>query len=117
MIDPTQLRNWALAIVAIATVFGGMLAYGKKVVAQEARAEAAAQMAPAVEELGEIKELLRRQEDREAFKTCMDYTHQELSSEARLQECTKESNARYAYWECQDRTPKDEWLAKCGVKP
>jgi hypothetical protein len=117
MIDPTQLRNWVLAIVAVTALLTSFLAYGKRVVAQEARKEAAAQMAPAVEELGEIKELLRRQEDREAFKTCMDYTHQELSNEARLQECTQESNARYAYWDCQDRTPKDEWLAKCGVKP
>ena len=117
MIDPTQLRNWALAIVAVAAVFSGMLAYGKKVVAQEARAEAAAQMAPAVEELGQIKELLRRQEDREAFRTCMDYKYQDVSAEVRLQECTKESNARFAYWECEDRTAKDEVLAKCGVKP
>ena len=117
MIDPAQIRNWALAIVAVAALMTSFLAYGKKVVAQEARKEAAAQMAPATQELGEIKELMRRQEDREEFKLCMDYAHQDLNVELRNQECTKESNARWAYWECQDRTVKDEWLAKCGVRP
>ena len=55
-IDPGVIRNWALAAIAVASVFGGMLAYGKKVVAQEARKEAAAQMEPATKELGREEE-------------------------------------------------------------
>lgn len=116
-LEPTQIRNWFLLILAAAAVLGP--AYKWNIVkAQEAGRKAATeQMAPAVEELGEIKDLMRRQEDRESFKMCMDYGHQDLAVEARNQECTKESNARWAYWECKDRTPKDALLANCGVKP
>ena len=111
-IDPGVIRNWALAAIAVASVFGGMLAYGKKVVAQEARKEAAAQMEPATKELGRITELLRRQEDRELFKQCMDYSHQEQAVEVRHQTCTRESNKRWAWWECDDETP-----GQCGPQP
>ena len=117
--DPTRIRNWALAITAILAVAGSMLAYGKKVIAQEARKEAAAQMAPAVQELGEIKNLLRRQEDRELFKMCMEYAHQEQAVEARNQTCTRESNQRWDVWAQQDAWDQCESVTpgECGPKP
>ena len=115
--DPTKLRNWALAATACAAVAIPVLAYGKRLVAQEARKEAAAQFAPATEELSQIKDLLRRQEDRDAFRTCVDYKYQDQPREVRLQMCERESNARWTYWTCEDETPKADRLAKCEPKP
>ena len=117
--DPTKIRNWALAITAVLAVCGSFLAYGKRVVAQEARKEAAAQMAPATRELGEIKDLLRRQEDRELFKMCVDYQYQDDPYEVRLQNCERESNVRWSVWTAQDRWDEceAETPGECGAKP
>lgn len=102
MIDPTSLRNWALALVAVGSVLGGAAAYGHRLVAQEARKEAAKQMAPATRELGEIKELLRRQEDREELKFCLEFKHRDLEADARARACERESEARWAAWRAED---------------
>jgi len=117
--DPIKVRNWALTLTAVGAVLGGgytagrsMVGYSKNLIAQEAVQAAQAEMRPAVEELGQIKELLRRQEDRDAFRTCMDYSHQDESVEVRNQICTRESNARWAWWRCEDETPK-----ACGPQP
>lgn len=112
-----KIRNIALTVTAVAAAMTVLIGYGKRVIAQEARKEAAAQMAPATEELSEIKDLLRRQEDREAFKVCMDYQYQDDPVEVRNQKCTAESNARWAYWQCEDETPKSERREKCGTQP
>ena len=114
--DPTKIRNWALAITACAAVLGPALMYTHRLVAQEAARQAEAvveqKMAPATKELEQIKELLRRQEDRDAFRACMDYAHQDEPTEIRNQICTRESNRRWAWWKCEDETP-----GQCGPQP
>ena len=117
--DPTKIRNWALTLTAVGAVIGGGYTAGRSVVgttkdliAQEAQQAARAQMEPATRELSEIKELLRRQEDREAFRACMEYAHQDEPTEVRNQICTRESNARWAWWKCEDETPD-----QCGPQP
>lgn len=112
-----RIRNLALTVTAVAAAMTVLIGYGKRVVAQEAQKEAKAALQPATEELSDIKDLLRRQEDREAFKSCMEYTHQDQPVEVRNQTCTKESNARWAYWQCEDETPKAERKQKCGAQP
>ena len=117
--DPVKVRNWALMATAVGAVLGGGYTAGKSLVsttkdliAQEATTAARAQLEPATKELSEIKELLRRQEDREAFRACMDYTHQDEAVEVRNQTCTRESNKRWAWWKCEDETP-----GACGPQP
>jgi len=120
--DPTKIRNWALALTAVGAVLGGSWAAGKSVVsttrdliAQEASTAARAQMEPATKELEQIKDLLRRQEDRDAFRACMDYQFQDDPREVRLQKCEQESNLRWARWQwedCEVLTP-----GQCGAKP
>jgi hypothetical protein len=127
--DTTKIRNAALAASAVAAALVAWAFVPRAVdtwklgvveaSAQEARAEAAqvvqAEMAPAVQELGQIKDLLRRQEDREAFRTCMEYSHQDQPVEVRNQTCERESNHRWAVWEwedCEQLTP-----GECGEKP
>jgi len=117
--DPTKIRNWALTFTAVGAVIGGgytagrsMVGYSKELIAQEARNQAAAQMEPATKELSEIKELLRRQEDRELFRACVEYRYQDDAREVRIQKCERESNARWAWWHCEDETP-----GECGPQP
>lgn len=102
MIDPTTLRNWALALVACGSLIGGAAAYGHRLIAQEARREAARQMAPATRELSEIKDLLRRQEDREELKYCRDYKYRDEPEAIRARECERESEARWIRWRAED---------------
>lgn len=117
-LDPTQVRNWFLLIIAAAAVLGPAYKWNM-VKAQEAGRKAAVEeMAPAVEELGEIKELLQRQEDMALIERC------EVRADRRGEdpddyelECKRESDKRWAYWICKNKTLPDELLAKCGVKP
>jgi hypothetical protein len=127
--DTTKIRNAALAASAVAAALVAWAFVPRAVEtwkigvveasAQEASAVAAevvqAEMAPAVQELGQIKDLLRRQEDRDAFRACMEYAHQDQPVEVRNQTCERESNHRWAVWaweDCELLTP-----GECGDKP
>ena len=115
----TTIRNLAItvtavvaAIVAIKPAANYVAEFAKDAIAQEVQIRTA----ETARELRGIKALLRADTDREEFRFCMDYDHQDMDEAQRRRQCEKESDQRQRVWLWEDcMSEKDEKV--CGPKP
>jgi hypothetical protein len=127
--DPTRIAKWVAlpgavlaAIVVVITQYGsikdGWAQEAGRVAADTTVAIVKQYTAPLVKTQEQTVDLLRRQEDRALLDRCETRAERRgvdpLEYEA---ECIRQSNKRWAYWECEDETPEPELLARCGLKP
>lgn len=111
-----KIRNWGLAVSAV--LAAGLAAKpiwdgGKNLIAQEAATAAEAVIDEKLEPLQEqqtaaskklvvIEGYLRRSEDREETRFCLQYSYQDLNAVARAHRCERESKARWDEWMAYD---------------
>lgn len=107
-IDPKQILAWC----AVPAAVGGMLLYfGGQI---DARAQDAAQaqvkkeLAPVQQQLGELVDQGRRDEDFRLRVYCLDRKHQDKPADERERLCDAESDARWVEWRAKDEQAKEE---------
>jgi len=107
MIDPKQILAWCAVPAALAAV---LLFFGSQidVRAQEAvKAHVDRELAPVQQQLAELVDQGRRDEDFRLRVYCLDRKHQDKPADERERLCDAESDARWAEWRAKDAKLKE----------
>ena len=102
MIDPKKIITWCgvpAAIVAMVMLLGGLIDARAQ---DTARVEVDRQMAPVQQQLAELVDQGRRDEDFKLRIYCMDRQHRDMDANARELKCDAESDARWTDWKLKD---------------
>jgi len=107
MIDPKQILAWCAVPAALGAVllfFSGQIDARAQDTAQ---VEVRKQMAPVQQQLAELVDQGRRDEDFRLRVYCLDRKHQDKPADERERLCDTESDARWAEWRAKDAKLKE----------
>ena len=102
MIDPKRIVAWCAvpaAVVAMVVLLGGLIDARAQ---DSAQVEVRKQMAPVQQQLAELVDQGRRDEDFKLRLYCLDRQHQDEPAAERERLCDAESDARWADWKLKD---------------